>query len=129
MAVAEGRFGEKDSLTIADCSVLGIAMKVSEDGGYTWSEKAKWIVKPELTDLNDTTSNVGGNPVLIYDGLRNRIILHFVRGISNNGNCDPGNSNWETVSYDQGKTWSSPREISKYLGKFVGVLPGPGTGI
>ena len=33
------------------------------------------------------------------------------------------------VSYDDGETWSEPRKIDKFLGDFVGVLPGPGTGI
>lgn len=127
--MAEGRFGEKWSQACADCSVLGIAMKTSNDGGKTWSKKAQWVVKPELTDPNDPTSNVGGNPVLVYDETRDRIILHFVRGISAKGDCVPGNSNWEIETLDQGQTWSEPREISKFLGEFVGVLPGPGTGI
>ena len=37
-------------------------------------------------------------------------------------------SNWQTVSDDQGKTWSAPTDISQYLGDFVGSLPGPGRG-
>lgn len=33
------------------------------------------------------------------------------------------------MSYDDGETWSTPRNINEFLGDFVGVLPGPGTGI
>lgn len=104
-------------------------MKRSTDGGESWDDFATWVVRPELTDPLDPTSNVGGNPVLIYDEVRDRILLHFVRGISSNGDCVPGNSNWEIYSDDHGLTWSKPKNLSKNLGDFNGVLPGPGTGI
>ena len=128
-AFAEARFGDKDHFECADCSVLGIAHRRSFDGGDTWEEEAKWVVDHSPTDPEDPTSNVGGNIVVVYDEKDDKIVLHFVRGVSANGDCVPGNSNWEVVSYDDGETWSEPREISSFLGSFVGVLPGPGTGI
>ncbi|GMH62458.1 hypothetical protein TrST_g13568 [Triparma strigata] len=128
-AFAEARFGEQDHFECADCSVLGIAHRRSFDGGLTWEDEARWVVDNTPTDPNDPTSNVGGNIVVVYDEAESKIILHFVRGVNGNGDCVPGNSNWEVVSFDDGKTWSEPRNINEFLGDFVGVLPGPGTGI
>ncbi|GMH88321.1 hypothetical protein TL16_g11124 [Triparma laevis f. inornata] len=128
-AFAEARFGEEEHFECADCSVLGISHRRSFDGGLTWESEAKWVVDNTPTDPEDPTSNVGGNIVVVYDEIDEKIILHFVRGVNENGDCVPGNSNWEVVSYDDGETWSTPRNINEFLGDFVGVLPGPGTGI
>ena len=81
------------------------------------------------SDPADPTSNVGGNIVAFYDDATDRIIVHFVRGVNSNNDCVPGNSNWEVYSLDDGLSWSTPRDISTFLGDFVGVLPGPGVGI
>lgn len=124
----EARFGEEDHFECADCSVLGIAHRSSEDGGETWTE-SRWVVDSKPTDPNDPTSNVGGNIVVVWDAEHEKIVLHFVRGVNSNGDCVPGNSNWEVVSQDDGRTWSEPRDISGFLGEYVGVLPGPGAGI
>ncbi|GMI44492.1 hypothetical protein TrCOL_g7804 [Triparma columacea] len=127
-AFAEARFGSEAHFECADCSVLGIAHRSSTDGGLTWGE-SKWVVDHSPTDPTDPTSNVGGNVVTLWDGVKGRIVLHFVRGVNQLGDCVPGNSNWEVVSEDDGLTWSTPRDISPFLGPYVGVLPGPGTGV
>ena len=94
-AFAEARFGTKEYFECADCSVLGIAHRRSYDGGLTWEDEARWVVDDTPTDPDDPTSNVGGNIVVVYDELEKKIILHFVRGVNENGDCVPGNSNWE----------------------------------
>lgn len=64
--------------------------------------------------------------------------MHFVRGTLHNTDnmkdggwqtCNPGLSNWQQFSEDDGKTWSHPVEISRFLGKYAGSLPGFGNGI
>ena len=67
LAIAEARFGPNTGIFTAceDQSPLGLALKRSTDGGNTWSS-ATWAVPPTLTDPTDPTSNLGGNPVLVF---------------------------------------------------------------
>ena len=140
-AEARGDFGIPETKTkgsCADCSPLGIAVKRSFDGGLTWVPKVgvEWAVHPSFAAGTHPANashlgftNSGGNPVAVYDSVKDRILLHFVRGEGgSNGDCVPGVSNWQTTSDDQGSTWSAPTDISRYLGDFVGSLPGPGRG-
>ena len=137
-AEARGHFGIEGKGSCADCSALGIAVKRSFDGGQTWVPKVgfTWALDPYFSVGKHPAGaskvayrNSGGNPVAVYDRVHDRILLHFVRGQGNpDGDCVPGDSNWQVVSSDHGATWSAPQNISKYLGDFVGSLPGPGRG-
>eukprot|EP00854_Cymbomonas_tetramitiformis_P005518 gene5518-6692_t len=128
-AEARGRFNHPwYNDTCADCSSLGIALKRSVDGGQTWST-LMWAVPPNFgAGAAGPHRNSGGNPVAVWDAQRKRVLLHFVRGVSATGSCLPGNSNWQVASEDEGVTWGPPYDISKFLGNFVGALPGPGSG-
>eukprot|EP00746_Dinoflagellata_sp_MGD_P127662 gnl/MRDRNA2_/MRDRNA2_62182_c0_seq1.p1 gnl/MRDRNA2_/MRDRNA2_62182_c0~~gnl/MRDRNA2_/MRDRNA2_62182_c0_seq1.p1 ORF type:complete len:490 (+),score=59.00 gnl/MRDRNA2_/MRDRNA2_62182_c0_seq1:103-1470(+) len=128
-AEARGRFNHPDyNGTCADNSPLGIALKRSFDGGVTWPGPFTWAVHPDFV-VGEAKRNCGGNPVAVYDTARDRVLLHFVRGAKNAGHdCIPGHSNWQVISTDDGASWSQPIDISKFLGNYVGALPGPGNG-
>ena len=75
----------------------------------------------------------GGNPTVIYDTKRCNVVLHFNRGTTDtNGDghydCIPAVDNFQIVSADDGLTWEQPKNISRFLGEYRGLLPGPGTG-
>lgn len=128
-AEARGRFDYPNYTgSCADNSPLGIAVKRSTDGGKTWNEKFEWAVRPDFL-VGTPARNCGGNPVAVYDAVRDHVVLHFVRGAENSGHdCVPGHSNWQVISNDDGMSWAKPADISSFLGEYVGSLPGPGNG-
>ena len=86
-----------------------IGLKRSTDGGMTWS------------NLTIAVSN-GMNPTAIWDSVRSRVVLQFVRGA------------WvmSITSTDHGRTWTQPANISSLLkgGSLpAGVVVGPGVGL
>ena len=112
-------FTEARLFNCSDCSQKGIVTKTSKDNGVTWSDW-KWVVPP---------GQVSANPTSVYDNYSKKIILHYATGktnISGKLDCVPSSDNWQLESYDFGKTWSEPYNISKYLGVHRGLLPGPG---
>ena len=123
LAFAEGRIN-----TCADCQVVGIAQKTSFDGGRTWGQ-LKWAVPPTNTSNIGQGMDRGANPTTVFDFVRNRTLLHFVRGTQEDGDCDPGLANYQVISTDDGATWGKPQDLSSILGPYVGCLPGPGNGV
>eukprot|EP00936_MAST-01D_sp_MAST-1D-sp1_P002664 g2664.t1 len=128
VAFAEGRIGSCN-----DCVVNGIVMRRSVDGGRTWGNYS-WAVPPTKTDASGRDGmDIGGNPSAVWDSDRNVLLLQFVRGLRNRKTqaqtCNPALSNWQQQSSDGGLTWSSPVEISAFLGPWAGSLVGPANGI
>ena len=71
-AEARGRFPKG---SCADNSPLGIAVKRSLDGGVTWG-KLSFAVDPYfLGKAGQNDTNAGGNPVAVFDSLRNQVGL------------------------------------------------------
>lgn len=76
--------------------------------------------------------DIGGNPSAVYDDTTGKLLLQFVRGNAyekKGQTCNPATSNWQIESVDDGLTWSTPVEITSYLGKYHGSLVGPANGI
>ncbi len=115
-------FSEARINSCEDCSITGIVSKKSYNGGKSWS-KFNWVIAP-----NDR----GGNPTTLYDYKNNKIMLYYSRGgnyVNSQWDCSPAHDNYYISSYNFGNTWESPVNISKYLGKYKGLLPGPGNAI
>lgn len=115
-------FSEARINSCEDCSITGIVSKTSYNGGKNWSE-FNWVIP-----ANDR----GGNPTTLYDYKKNKIMLYYSRGgnyINSHWDCSPARDNYYISSTNFGKNWSNPVNISKYLGKYKGLLPGPGNAI
>jgi len=113
LAFAEGRVDGCN-----DCAVLGIAMKRSLDGGISWSNLT-WPVPPTPTG-EGYAMDVGGNPTVVFDSIRQQVVLHFNRGMTDPQNggtydCIPAVDNFQITSPDYGLTWSAVKNISSYL--------------
>lgn len=121
-------FAEARVHSCGDCVVNGIAMRRSTDSGQSWDE-IQYPVPATRTDPTDPNSDVGGNPAAVYDSTTKTVILQFCRGKKDGSTCSPAKSNWQVTSDDDGRTWTSARDISSSFGKFAGVQPGPGTGV
>ena len=119
IAFAEGRLG-----SCGDCVPTGIAVTRSLDGGLSWALPT-WLVRPY--------QDVGGNPTAAWDAVHSRILLQYVRGRAMKGPphqpCNPAKSNWQLSSDDDGRTWSPPYNLTRFLGPWAGSLVGPGVGI
>ena len=64
--------------------------------------------------------DVGGNPTVVFDSIRNQVVLHFNRGMTdpqNDGSydCIPAVDNFQITSQDDGLTWSDVKNISSFL--------------
>ena len=138
VAMSEAHIGWPDSQgrilnsSCGDCTVNGIAQRRSTDSGRTWGPYG-WAVTDRSTDPSRPSMDVGGNPSCLYDRQRQRLVLQFVRGERHRRTqsqpCNPATTNWQQISTDEGRSWSSPVEISKYLGPWAGSLVGPSNGI
>ena len=117
-------FAEARTPSCADCSTTAIVQKTSTDSGVSWNP-IKYVVPPV---------DIGANPTSVYDKQKNRILLYYVRGMSydpesNESICSPGATNWLIESYDDGRSWSNPINITESLGDYRGGLPGPGNAV
>jgi hypothetical protein len=64
--------------------------------------------------------DVGGNPTVVFDSIRNQVVLHFNRGMTDPQNvgsydCIPAVDNFQITSQDDGLTWSDVKNISSFL--------------
>ncbi len=122
LAFAEGR---KHGL--GDSGNIDLVFKSSDDGGLTWSP---------LRVLWDDSTNTVGNPAPVLDKTTGTVCLLLT--------CNPGTTNenrimrgqgsrtvWATSSYDDGVTWSAPREITASVKRpdWTWYATGPGAGI
>ena len=109
LAFAEGRVHGSE-----DFGDVNLVMKKSHDGGYTWSP---------LVTLVDYDSLQAGNPAPVVD----RFDPHYPEGVIilfyNTGNnheydirLNKGvRENWMIKSYDQGKSWTEPVNITSQV--------------
>ena len=113
--------------------VNGIAQRRSTDGGRTWGAYS-FAVSAQSTDPSRKGFDIGGNPSCLYDGVKKRLLLQFVRGDRNKKTqsqpCNPALTNYQQASTDGGASWSKPVEFgTKDLGPWAGSLVGPANGI
>ena len=92
----------------------------SEDGGLSWSG-VSWPVTPTVTGPGHEMAR-GGNPTVVFDSLRQQVVLHFNRGTSDpdgdgHYDCIPAVDNFQIISADGGLTWGEVTNISHFLGK------------
>lgn len=108
LAFAEGR------ATAADQSNNDIILSISDNDGKTWSK---------ADNIAEAGKDCFNNPCPVYDAATGVIFVIFQKypeGISErNGKLTAGNSgptvitNWVIESKDNGRSWSTPKDITK----------------
>lgn len=109
LAFAEGRVHGSE-----DFGDVNLVMKKSHDGGYTWSP---------LMTLVDYDSLQAGNPAPVVDRFdpdypEGVIILFYNTGNNHEYDIRLNNGvreNWMIKSYDQGKSWTEPVNITSQV--------------
>ncbi|AZQ38742.1 laminin G [Streptomyces cyaneochromogenes] len=105
LAFAEGRV-----LNCGDAADIDIVLKRSTDGGRTWGP---------LQVVNDGAGDTHGNPAPIVDRETGRILLAetYNTGRTDSGNCSVpcDRSPYLQYSDDDGRTWSTPRDLSDQI--------------
>ena len=97
-----------------------IAIRRSLDGGATWLP-AQFI----WNDPSALGANLG---VIFEDEANHTIFIQFVHGFKSWDPLKKPNMLGLLTSRDEGRTWSSPRNISEQLGSFA-FVGGPGYGL
>lgn len=124
LAFCEGR---KNS--VSDTGDIDLVLKRSIDGGKTWSP---------LSIIWDDNGNTCGNPCVVQNEQTDEILLLMTwnRGDDSeveiiNGNSKDTRRVFITRSSDDGKTWSSPQEITFMVKDpdWTWYATGPGVGI
>jgi sialidase-1 len=121
-------FVESRHNSCADQEPKDVTMRRSTDGGLTWGAPTRVLGDTVLT--NDTRTF--RNPSPLHHTARNgsnSLILNVVNSTENaTGRLGFGRfRNLQLKSFDDGLSWSAPQPI--VMGKFDGVLSGPGAGI
>lgn len=123
IAVAEGRESG------ADQASNDLIVRLSTDGGRSWSESAIAL------ELGKDCIN---NPCLVQDGKSGRVFLFhqvFPFGTREFGGLTPGPKGRTSIAYitsdDDGRSWSRPVDVTAELkpGNAVTTASGPGIGI
>jgi sialidase-1 len=71
------------------------------------------------------TYNRAGNPAVVFDTIRKRIVLVYARHSAQcGGNCVTGNS--VVFSSDDGVTWTRPKNLDNQWDRARNSMPGPG---
>lgn len=124
LAIAEGRSGRHD------VGANDLVLKRSADKGQTWSK---------LQVIQDDGKNsLNGPCAVLTDTGRVLLIYHHYTAGTHERNAQPGHAgnravrNFITYSDDDGRSWSSPRDITRQTKKPTGwtsILTGPGVAI
>jgi len=124
LAFAEGR-----SASRSDAGDIDLLVKRSADGGRTWSDaQVIW----------DDGPNTCGNPCPVVDRETGTIHLLMTRNLGHDTEreiidqtSDGTRTVWTTTSADDGRTWSTPREITDGAkpDDWTWYATGPGVGI
>ena len=125
LAFAEGRASKRDQ------AHNQLVLKISRDGGRSWGSLA--IIAADGTNsLNNPTAVVlrgTGRVLLVYQCYRGRFAeFSVVPGYEGEAVC----RTWIIYSDDQGRTWSSPREITRGVKRpteATSSAAGPGIGV
>jgi len=132
LAFAEKRHGIGD----LDHGNITIAMRVSKDGGFTWSP-IRELFSPRQVGI-DRSSAVIGNPTVVVDRRYGVVILLFVVQYAQESEKDilegkSKGSRWifTSRSVDGGSSWSLPQNITDYVKKphWTWYAIGPGAAI
>jgi sialidase-1 len=124
LAFCEGRKHSR-----SDTGDIDLVIKRSEDGGQTWS--------PQMV-LWDDGENVCGNPCPVVDQRTGDIVLLLTRNPGSEherdiqaGTAPEGRTVWVCRSSDDGRTWTSPRQITHQTkaSDWRWYATGPGVGI
>lgn len=125
VALAEARDG-------GDSSASRIAARVSHDDGLTWSPNVVFAAGSLDTPAAraacaaSRTSCRVGNPAVVYDEVRQRVVLlHVLRGFVE-GEDAVGTG---LVTSADGVHWDAPVDVSESFGAAAGAMPGPGTAL
>ena len=125
VAFAEARHG-------GDSSASRVAIRSSTDGGATWSDV---IFAAGSTNSSaarkactaDCTKCRASNPAVVYDTIRERIVMIVaLRGF---GAGEDAIGNGLATSSDAGRTWSPVHDLSADWGAANASSPGPGTAL
>lgn len=105
LAFAEGRRND-----CSDAGDIDIVVKRSEDGGRTWSP---------LQVVNEGAGDTHGNPSPVVDRRTGRVLLAetYNTGRTDGKNCDVPCDRTPHMQHsdDDGRTWSTPRDLSDEL--------------
>lgn len=106
----------------SDCAPKALVARRSVDFGATWGEVIT-VYQPDFA-----RGLTAGNPAVVWDAAVNKTIVHFAVGTPQK--CNP--TAW-TMQVDDGgsdgTSWGDVVNISAALGKWAGILPGPGAGV
>jgi sialidase-1 len=124
VAFAEARHGGS-----GDAGDIDLVTRRSTDGGRTWSPS---------TLVWDDGANTCGNPCPVVDRATGTIHLLSTHNLGHDseseiiaGTSEGTRTVWTLTSPDDGKTWSSPRDLSETLKpeEWTWYATGPGAGI
>ncbi|MBC7319678.1 exo-alpha-sialidase [bacterium] len=120
-------FCEGRKYSASDTGDIDIILRRSTDGGKTWEE-------PRV--IADAGKDVFGNPAPVLDRRTGTIYLLLTWNLAEKGERailteSAPRTVWLMKSVDDGKTWSSPIEITKYVKRedWTWYATGPGHGI
>lgn len=120
-------------------NIISIVAKTSTDGGKTWGEMVT------IAQGNSTAGTTYGDAAAVYDSKTGKIITVFVGNENYGTNCVglwASNSTYplrlyQSESSDNGKTWTTPKDISESIynaiygskNSWIGMFAGSGSAV